>query len=123
LLSNSRPIVLLKKKIPIDHVSELDTVRVMLPYTALHYLVFDHYNKPIVLTSSNTQDEPITTDINEQFIPNILDHTRKIENPADDSVVKPIGITQGRLFHVVAGHVVGMGSRLKAGRESFPAQR
>jgi len=98
LESPERPIVLVpKKKNAPKEVSELDTVGVMLPYSALHYLLFDHIDEPIVLTSSNKSDEPISTETDEQIVSNILDHTRKIENPTDDSVVKAIA---GRTFFI-----------------------
>jgi hydrogenase maturation protein HypF len=91
LLSARRPIMLLKKKeVSLQDASELDTIGVMLPYTALHYLLFNVYHEPLVMTSSNVPDGPITTKREEQFVPHVLDHSRKIENPADDSVVKVI---------------------------------
>ena len=91
LLSARRPIVLLKKKeTSLQNVSELDTIGVILPYTALHYLLFNEYHEPLVMTSSNIPDEPITTRHEKQFVPHVLDHSRKIENPADESVIKVI---------------------------------
>lgn len=91
LLSVERPIVILKKKVPLTEVSELNTVGIMLPYTALHNLLFDFIDEPIVMTSSNISDEPITTSDDAQIVPNLLTHNRKIENPIDDSLVKVIG--------------------------------
>ncbi|MEK6946547.1 MAG: carbamoyltransferase HypF [Nanoarchaeota archaeon] len=90
LLSIQRPIVILRKKSPLYEVCELDTVGIMLPYTALHYLLFDFIDEPIVMTSSNISDEPITTSDNEQIVSNLLTHDRQIENPIDDSLVKVI---------------------------------
>ncbi|MCK4555790.1 MAG: Sua5/YciO/YrdC/YwlC family protein, partial [Candidatus Aenigmarchaeota archaeon] len=89
LLSSSRPITLLKarRKIP---VSELDTIGILLPYTALHTLLFDHLDEPLAMTSSNRADEPITSSLNEQFAEYVLEHNRRIARRADDSVVKPI---------------------------------
>jgi len=96
LLSNKRPIVVLKKKLGIRNgaslkdVSELDTLGVMLPYTALHYLLFEFIDEPLLCTSSNYPDEPITSDQNQQFSKYILTHDRQIVNRIDDSVLKVI---------------------------------
>ena len=90
LLSASRPITLLKarRKMP---VSELDTIGVMLSYSALHTLLFDYIDEPLVMTSSNRADEPITSELGEeQFADYVLEHNRRIARKADDSVVKPI---------------------------------
>ncbi|MCK5233429.1 MAG: carbamoyltransferase HypF, partial [Candidatus Aenigmarchaeota archaeon] len=90
MLSESAPIVLLKAKRKIS-VSELDTIGVMLPYTALHTLLFDHIDEPLAMTSSNHSDEPITSDSDEeQFANYALEHNREITRKADDSIVKPI---------------------------------
>lgn len=90
LVSASRPIVLLRKNRKLGSVSELDTVGVMLASTALHFLLFRHYPKPIVFTSSNLSDEPITTTRQRQFADIVLDHSRVIVNATDDSVMKVI---------------------------------
>ncbi len=85
-----RPIVVLKKRRKNDLIitSELDTIGVMLPYTALHYLLFDYVNEPLVMTSSNIPGEPIST--TEKIGTYFLTHERKIVNRCDDSVVKII---------------------------------
>jgi len=88
LLSVQRPIVILKKRLLLQDISELDTVGVMLPYTALHYLLFDYIDEPIVMTSSNISDEPITKEDTEQIVTNILTNNRVIENSVDDSLMK-----------------------------------
>jgi hydrogenase maturation protein HypF len=90
LLSEQRPIVVLKSKKSYPDVTELDTIGVMLPYTALHYLLFDYIDEPLVMTSSNYPDQPITIDDSKQLTENILTHDRIIENPIDDSVIKVI---------------------------------
>jgi len=69
-------------------VSELDSVGIMLPYTALHYLLLDALGEPVVMTSSNLSDAPITTTEGEQAANIILTHERRIENPVDDSLMK-----------------------------------
>ena len=90
LTSEARPIVLVKKNITTPPASELDTVGIMLAYTALHILLFEQYNQPLICTSSNQSDAPITTHQSEQFVPFVLDHNRSIHNAADDSVIKVI---------------------------------
>jgi hydrogenase maturation protein HypF len=90
LESPQRPIVVLKKKkkdaLPV--VSELDTIGVMLPYTGLHYLMFEYITEPLVMTSSNIPGEPIST--TEKIGKYFLTHERRIVNRCDDSVVKVI---------------------------------
>jgi hydrogenase maturation protein HypF len=93
LQSPQRPIVVLKKKHKNQYivVTELDSIGVMLPYTALHYLLFDFIDEPLLMTSSNPPGEPvsITEDIGTYF----LTHERKIINRCDDSVLKIINNT------------------------------
>jgi len=94
LMSPARPIVVVKKKDNrLDGISELDTVGAMLPYTALHYLMFDHYDKPLLMTSCNVPGEPVMTEagLDRYF----LTHDRKIINRCDDSVLKVI---KGKTF-------------------------
>jgi len=90
LESPQRPIVVLKKrnKTEMTSISELDTIGVMLPYTALHYLMFDYIDEPLVMTSSNIPGDPIAT--TEKIGSYFLTHDRKIVNRCDDSVVKII---------------------------------
>ncbi|KYK21552.1 hypothetical protein AYK25_08140 [Thermoplasmatales archaeon SM1-50] len=90
LESPQRPIVVLKKKKKdaFTIISELDSIGVMLPYTALHYLMFNFINEPLVMTSSNIPGEPIST--TEKIGKYFLTHERRIVNRCDDSVVKVI---------------------------------
>jgi hydrogenase maturation protein HypF len=90
LLSPQRPIVVLEKKDKISfmYVSELNTLGVMLPYTALHYLLFDYINEPLVMTSCNISGNPISD--TEILCDSFLTHDRKIVNRCDDSVIKVI---------------------------------
>jgi hydrogenase maturation protein HypF len=92
LKSSIRPILLLEKhnKNLLNNVSELDTLGIMLPYTALHYLIFKYINQPLVFTSSNFKNFPLTYKNKQQFITNILTNKRKIVNPIDDSICKLI---------------------------------
>jgi hydrogenase maturation protein HypF len=90
LESFQRPIVVLPKKVNLSNVSELNTLGVMLPYTALHYLLFDYLNSPIVLTSSNMSGKPITIKKEQQLCRYVLNHDREIINRVDDTVIKPM---------------------------------
>ena len=89
LRSPQRPIVVLKKKKEdFKKVSELDTIGVMFPYTALHYLMFDFIDAPLLMTSCNIPGEPVS--ITEKIGKNFLTHERKIVNRCDDTVLKVI---------------------------------
>lgn len=90
LCSPQRPIVAVKKKQKDDFksVSELDTLGVILPYTALHFLMFDFINVPLLMTSCNIPGEPVS--ITEKIGKYFLTHERKIVNRCDDSVLKVI---------------------------------
>ena len=90
LCGPQRPIVVIKKKKKDDFkkVSELDSLGVMLPYTALHYLLFDFINKPLLMTSCNIPGEPVST--TEKICKYFLTHEREIINRCDDSVLKVI---------------------------------
>jgi len=66
LKSKERPIVLLKIK-NLYPISELVTpnnkyLGVMLPYAPYHYLIFEEFDKPLIMTSGNLSDEPIIKD-------------------------------------------------------------
>ncbi len=107
LVSNRRPIVLLKKAA--DNLPEAVSphnpcIGFMLPYTPLHYLLF-HYPvdadagsnfEALVMTSGNISEEPIVTDNDEalQKLSDIADaflvHDRDIFMRVDDSVVRVI---------------------------------
>jgi hydrogenase maturation protein HypF len=93
LQSPQRPIVVLKKKKAdsFNLASELDTIGVMLPYTALHYLLFDFIEEPLIMTSCNLPGEPVS--VEEAIGTYFLTHERHIVNRCDDSVVKTIGGT------------------------------
>lgn len=113
LTGKERPILLLRKK-PGDHLSELIApgnpyIGVMLPYTPLHYLLLssptaekskaaaDSQNaksKILIMTSANQSDEPIVKDNDEAHerlsgLANaFLFHNRDIHARCDDSVVR-----------------------------------
>ena len=92
LLSGKRPIVVLNKKKRQSYslISPLGSIGIMLPYTALHYLILDILKKPLVMTSCNLPGEPIN--MNSQSLSGLeLSNQRDISNPVDDSVLKFIG--------------------------------
>jgi hydrogenase maturation protein HypF len=98
LTSIQRPIVLLQKKNP-NPISEAVAPGnkywgVMLPYTPLHYLLFEHQFAALVMTSANLSEEPIAIDNNDAFgrLADIADyfltHNRDIYLRSDDSILK-----------------------------------
>ena len=102
LLSKERPIVILNIKKSYDLsqqiASGLNRVGIMLPYTPLHFMLFDQLKiKTLVMTSGNYHDEPIVSDnidaveklkgIADYFLVNNRDIRRKI----DDSVMFYVG--------------------------------
>jgi len=104
LRSHIRPIVLLRKKEPFSLSSliapGLHTVGVMLPYTGLHYMLFDEVDEPaFVMTSANPPNQPIINNDGEAlkklgaFVDYFLFHNRKIAQKCDDSVVRVHGET------------------------------
>ena len=95
LLSPSAPIVLLKNpkvKLPQNLAFHLDTVGVIIAYSALHKLLFANYTKPLIFTSANLSQEPIiaTKCVAQVKLSHIfdylLDYNRDICNPIDDSL-------------------------------------
>ena len=98
LTSIQRPIVLLQKKNP-NSLSEAVAPGnkywgVMLPYTPLHYLLFEHQFAALVMTSANLSEEPIAIDNDDAFerLADIADffliHNRDIYLRSDDSILK-----------------------------------
>ncbi len=109
LMSNRRPIVLLRKKgndVLAAAVSPNNNyIGCMLPYTPLHYLLFHHpstssaqcrepHFKALVMTSGNLSEEPIVRDNDEAIrklsgiVDGFLLHDRDIFMRVDDSVVR-----------------------------------
>jgi len=95
LLSHRRPIILLKKKekSSLLHVSENAYVGVMLPYTPVHYLLFEQAPDCLIMTSANRSDTPIQIK-NEEALEQLagiadgfLLNNRDIENRCDDSLL------------------------------------
>lgn len=89
--SCERPIVAVRKNrdYKFEKISELNSIGVMLPYTALHYLLFDFLDEPIVMTSANFPGEPVLIE-EKPIISHILTNSRRIINRCDDSVIKII---------------------------------
>lgn len=99
LLGNKKPILILNKKennLPNNISFNNPTLGVMLPYTPLHYLLFDNELEAIVMTSGNFSGMPIIYKNNEAInrLNNIVDyyliHNRDIHIPVEDSVVKVV---------------------------------
>ena len=102
LISYRRPIVLLEKKDNFqnsgisDQVAPgLNNVGFLLPYSGIHYLLFDFIGqKPLVYTSGNASNIPmgINNEIIFEQLHNLADfyllHNRTIHQRADDSVVR-----------------------------------
>lgn len=96
ITSNKRPIVILKKNdnypFPESLSPGLHNIGVMLPYSPMHYLLFDEGKiDTYVMTSANIPGEPMMIE-NEEIINGISDyslvHNRKILNRCDDSVIR-----------------------------------
>jgi hydrogenase maturation protein HypF len=102
LASYARPILLLNKKngynlSPLVS-PDLHNVGVMLPYSGLHYMLFDHVSdKAFVMTSANPPNQPIVKDNDEALktlgdtVDYFLFHDRKIAQRCDDSVARVHG--------------------------------
>lgn len=100
LISSKRPIVLLEKKANCDLPEQIAPNRkklgIILPYTPLHYLLFQEGISCLIMTSGNLSNAPIQFE-NDQAIKNLgrivdyfLVHNRNIHIPVEDSVVKVI---------------------------------
>jgi len=99
LKSHIKPIVLLRKSRNY-YLSELvapglHNIGVMLPYTGLHFMLFDKVREPAyVMTSANPPNEPIVTEDKEAVeklgndVDYFLFHNRTIAQRCDDSVIR-----------------------------------
>lgn len=103
LQSYKRPIVLLEKKNKdLDSLSrDNNYLGVMLPYTPVHYLLFERELEAIVMTSGNISDTPIIYRNNEAFeelrglVDGFLINNRDIHIRCDDSLMR---IFQGKEY-------------------------
>lgn len=98
--SKIKPIVILKVKksaLPSNLAPNLDKIAIFLPPTALHLLLFEMIDFPIIATSANISGEPIIYNQEELLkklknsIDFILDNDREIINPSDDSLAFVVG--------------------------------
>lgn len=133
LIGNKKPILILNKKqtsLPSNISFNNNTLGIMLPYTPLHYLLFDKELEVIVMTSANISGVPIIYN-NEKAVNNLntiadyyLIHNRDIHIPVEDSVVKVIlgeerVIRNGRgycpmSFKKDINSILSLGSNLKS---------
>jgi len=97
ILSKERPIVLVKKKQQLKGIADkIDRYGVFLPYTPLHYLLFEFLETPLVATSANISNDPIICDGEElveklgSVVDFILDNNREIINACDDSIIQMV---------------------------------
>jgi len=102
LSSFRRPIVLLEKNKNLNNSNisnyiapGLNNVGIMLPYSGIHYLLFDYIGKkPLVYTSGNKSNIPMAIENERIFdqLKNLADffllHNRPIYQRADDSVLR-----------------------------------
>lgn len=100
LCSAANPIVVVRQRAPSHIAGEvnpgLTDIGIMLPTTALHSLLLDLFERPLVCTSGNIDGEPLVfrpADA-ESALRGIADlfihHNREIVQPIDDSVVRVI---------------------------------
>lgn len=101
LQSAASPIVLLKRKpescLPLSIAPDTKYLGVMLPYTPLHHLLLSDFDGPLIATSGNKNEEPISR-TNSDAHKNLssiadyfLEHNRDIQSRYDDSVVQIVG--------------------------------
>lgn len=100
LLSNKKPILLLEKKenttLPDIVAPNMKKLGIMLPYTPLHYLLFQNDIICLVMTSGNKSNSPIQFE-NDKAVENLstiadyfLMNNRDINIAVEDSVVKTV---------------------------------
>jgi len=100
LILPRRPIVLLKKRERHEISDKVapgnKNLGVMLPYTPLHYLIFQQDFLALVMTSGNMTEEPVVIDNDDAFerlspiADYLLVHNRDIYLRSDDSIVRII---------------------------------
>jgi len=116
LASPQAPIVILNRKkdgfLPDDIIHPgINTLGVMLPYTPLHYLLFDDELKILIMTSANISDEPLIVENQEalhklrEVADFFLVHNREIFNPCDDSVMRVTPLNTPQFFRRARGFV------------------
>ncbi len=91
----------------------LRTLGVMLPYTPLHFLLFDDELDTLIMTSANISDEPLIISNEDAFqkLNEVADyfliHNRDIYNPCDDSVISVSPYGTRHFFRRARGYVPG----------------
>lgn len=99
LMQESGPIILLKKRpaliLPVEIIApRIDLLGFMLPYSPLHHLLLENIDRPLVMTSGNISDEPVSYENGEALerLRNVADyfllHDRRIYMRTDDSVAR-----------------------------------
>jgi len=115
LTSREMPIVLAEKKRFVD-ISEniapgTRLLGLMLPYTPLHLLLFEHSPAALVMTSGNLSEEPLafTNTTAKQKLAKLADaflmHDRDISVPCDDSVIRPVDVGLAIMVRRARGYV------------------
>ena len=105
--SIERPIVLLPRRadspLPGAIAPRIASLGFMLPYSPLHYLLLEKFNRPLVMTSANISDEPICYEDEDarQRLSRIADyflmHNRRIHMRTDDSVARVVAAASPHL--------------------------
>ncbi|MEN8076549.1 carbamoyltransferase HypF [Clostridioides difficile] len=113
LKSKKRPIVLLKKiedfNLPQNLAPNNKKLGVMIPYTPLHYLLFDNSLDVLVMTSANISGQPMiyTNDDAVAKLAGVVDyyliHDRDIYISIDDSVSK-VSLNEERVIRPARGY-------------------
>jgi hydrogenase maturation protein HypF len=116
LTGSPAPIVLLaavgSKRLPEAIAPGLSTLGFMLPTTPLHFLILEHLDRPVVMTSGNLTDEPQVIDDAAArdrlagIAPYALVHDREIANRVDDSVVRVMA-GRAQIFRRARGYAPG----------------
>lgn len=89
------------------------TLGFMLPYSPLHQLLLEAWDRPLVMTSGNPSDEPQCIDNTEartrlaHLVDYVLLHDRDILNRVDDSVVRVLD-AEPRLLRRARGYAPGV---------------
>ncbi|MCC3866722.1 Sua5/YciO/YrdC/YwlC family protein [Terrisporobacter mayombei] len=109
---SNNPIVILKKKnnsLPNNISFNKDSLGVMLPYTTLHYMLFDDELKTLVITSGNTSGMPMVYENEDALekLKNIADffiiNDKEIDVQREESVLKVL-LNEERIIRIGKGY-------------------
>jgi hydrogenase maturation protein HypF len=130
LAGSSAPILLARRRhrsaVAASVAPDTDWLGVMAPYTPLHHLLCADFGRPLVMTSGNRSDEPITVDDGEapvrlgDIADAFLTHDRPIQRRCEDSVVRagfPIRRSRGMTPQALPVPRRGTGPILATGAE------